>query len=76
MIRLHISYDKEMSISFTERALPNWAGTSARIMPSIAVDVRKGIDESEAHERPIYLLHQLSEETGLVSQARMVDASI
>lgn len=54
----------------------NWAGTSARIMPSIAVDVRKGIDESEAHERPIYLLHQLSEDTGLVSQARMVDASI
>lgn len=51
-----------------------WAGTSARIMPSIAVDVRKGIDETEARERPIYMLHHLSEETGLVSEARMVDA--
>ena len=47
-----------------------WAGTAARIMPSIAVDVRKGIDETEAREQPIYLLHRLSGETGLVSQAR------
>ena len=51
----------------------NWAGTQARIMPSIAVDVRKGIDEAEARERPIYLLHRLSGETGLVSQSRRVD---
>ena len=51
-----------------------WAGTSARIMPSVAVDLRKGIDETEARERPIYLLHRLSDEIGLVSQARMVDA--
>jgi 3',5'-cyclic AMP phosphodiesterase CpdA len=50
-----------------------WAGRPARIMPSIAVDLRKGIDETEAHEQPIYLLHRLSEETGLVSQARRVD---
>ena len=50
-----------------------WAGTSARIMPSVAVDVRKGIDESEAQERPIYMLHRLSDEAGLVSQARRVD---
>jgi len=50
-----------------------WAGTKARIMPSIAVDVRKGIDETEAGERPIYLLHRHSDEAGLVSQARMVD---
>ena len=50
-----------------------WAGTSARIMPSIAVDLRKGVDESEAREQPIYMLHRLSGETGLVSQARMVD---
>ncbi len=49
-----------------------WAGTEARIMPSIAVDVRKGIDEAEARERPIYLLHQLSGESGLISQARRV----
>jgi len=51
-----------------------WAGTSARIMPSIAVDLRKGIDETEAREQPIYMLHRLSEEAGLVSQARTVDA--
>lgn len=52
----------------------DWAGTSARIMPSIAVDVRKGIDESAAQQRPIYMLHRFSKETGLVSQARMVSA--
>jgi len=50
-----------------------WAGRPARIMPSIAVDLRKGIDETEAREQPIYLLHRLSDETGLVSQARRVD---
>jgi len=52
----------------------DWAGTEARIMPSIAVDVRKGIDEAEARQQPIYLLHRLSDETGLVSQARRVEA--
>ena len=52
-----------------------WAGTEARIMPSIAVDVRKGIDETEAQERPIYLLHRLSGDSGLVSQARRVGAN-
>ena len=51
-----------------------WAGTQARIMPSVAVDVRKGIDEAEAQDRPVYLLHRLSGETGLVSQARTVGA--
>jgi len=42
-------------------------------MPSIAVDLRKGIDETEAREQPIYLLHRLAEETGLTSEARRVD---
>jgi Icc protein len=51
-----------------------WAGTLASIMPSVAVDLRKGVDETEAREQPIYLLHQLSDEAGLVSRARMVDA--
>jgi 3',5'-cyclic AMP phosphodiesterase CpdA len=46
-----------------------WAGTSARIMPSIAVDVRNGIDETKARERPIYMLHRLSDETGIVSES-------
>jgi Icc protein len=50
-----------------------WAGTEARIMPSVAVDVRKGIDETEAGGRPIYLLHRLLGESGIVSEARMVD---
>jgi len=46
-----------------------WAGIPARIMPSVAVDVRKGIDEDEAHGRPVYLLHRWSAEGGLVSRA-------
>jgi hypothetical protein len=51
----------------------DWAGTVAHIMPSVAVDVRKGVDETEAREQPIYLLHRVSDETGLVSHARRVD---
>ena len=51
-----------------------WAGTEARIMPSVAVDLRKGVDEEEAQGRPIYMLHKVSGETGLVSEARRADA--
>lgn len=51
-----------------------WAGTEARIMPSVAVDLRKGVDETVARERPIYMLHELSGEKGIVSQARVVGA--
>lgn len=50
-----------------------WAGSRACIMPSIAVDVRKGVDETEARGRPIYMLHQLSA-AGLVSEVRTADA--
>ena len=46
-----------------------WAGIEARIMPSVAVDLRKGVDETAARQRPIYLLHRLSEETGIQSEA-------
>ena len=53
-----------------------WAGTQARIMPSVAVDVRHGVDESEARGRPVYMLHRVSRERGLVSQARMADQGI
>jgi len=49
-----------------------WAGCQVRVMPSIAVDLRKGIDEAEAGHRPIYLLHRVSDHTGLVSEARLV----
>ena len=48
-----------------------WAGTQARIMPSVAVDVRKGVDETEAKGRPIYMLHSLN--GGLSSEARIAD---
>ncbi len=51
-----------------------WAGTTAHIMPSVAVDVRKGIDEAEALGRPIYKLYRFSDEAGLVSEERRVDA--
>jgi len=51
-----------------------WAGTEARIMPSVAVDVRKGIDETEAQHRPIYWLHTIEGDAGLVSRARMTPA--
>lgn len=50
-----------------------WAGVPARVMPSIAVDLRKGIDETEARGRPIYVLHHL-EGNVLVSEPRLVDA--
>ncbi len=42
----------------------HWAGTLASLMPSIAVDLRKGVDETEAREQPIYLLHRLSDKAG------------
>jgi 3',5'-cyclic AMP phosphodiesterase CpdA len=51
----------------------DWAGTQARIMPSVAVDVRKGVDEAEVQGRPIYMLHRTSGADGLVSQTRLVD---
>lgn len=49
-----------------------WAGRAARVMPSIAVDLRKGIDESRAGRRPIYLLHRVSGDGGIVSEQQMV----
>ena len=52
-----------------------WAGTQARIMPSVAVDVRHGVDEEEARGRPVYMLHRGSRERGLVSEARMTAAA-
>lgn len=48
-----------------------WAGTQARIMPSVAVDLRKGVDEEEAQRRPVYLLHRWSEQNELVSTAHL-----
>ena len=52
-----------------------WACTEARVTPSVAVDLRKGIDETEAAGRPVYLLHSVTQATGLVSQVRSAYAS-
>jgi Icc protein len=48
-----------------------WAGTIAMVMPSVAVDVRKGVDEAEAQGAPVYMLHRYALETGLVSENKM-----
>ncbi|MEM7170266.1 MAG: metallophosphoesterase [Pseudomonadota bacterium] len=50
----------------------SWAGTTATIMPSVAVDVRKGVDEVQAQGRPLCYLHDYAIETGLVSRFQMV----
>ena len=47
-----------------------WSGTSARVMASIAADVR--MDNDGADEAPVYLLHEVSEENGLSSRTREV----
>lgn len=52
----------------------DWAGTEARVMPSVAVDLQKGIDETAARGRPVYLLHRLIQAGGLVSQPRIAGA--
>lgn len=52
-----------------------WAGTEARIMPSVAVDLRKGIDEEEAAGRSIYMLHHWSGDSSLVSTQKRVGAA-
>lgn len=51
----------------------DWAGTTATTMPSIALDVRKGVEAPELASRPIYYLHAVSETGDLVSRERVVD---
>lgn len=48
-----------------------WAGTVATTMPSVAVDLRKGLDES-MDPAPLYLLHLVSDDGVLVSRTRFV----
>lgn len=48
-----------------------WGGTIATTMPSVAVDVRKGIDEAIG-AAPLYLLHTFSHDEGLVSHSRVI----
>jgi 3',5'-cyclic AMP phosphodiesterase CpdA len=50
----------------------DWAGTVATTMPSVAVDVRKGVDEAIG-ATPLYLLHDFSPEQGLTSRTRVVE---
>jgi 3',5'-cyclic AMP phosphodiesterase CpdA len=49
-----------------------WAGSRAIVMPSVAVDLRKEVDETIAKNRPIYMLHQLSDGLELSSESRIV----
>jgi len=53
-----------------------WAGTRATTMASVAVDVRKGVDDPRAKDRPMYQLHEMSEADGLVSRTRIVPDEI
>jgi 3',5'-cyclic-AMP phosphodiesterase len=48
-----------------------WGGTVATTMPSVAVDLRKGVD-SAFGAAPLYLLHVVSNDGGVVSQTRVV----
>lgn len=50
-----------------------WAGTIARVMPSVAVDLRMAVDESGAGDQPAYMLHRLSDKPGIVSEVRRVE---
>jgi hypothetical protein len=43
-------------------------------MPSVAIDVRNGVDETEAAGRPVFMLHRLSGPGGLSSQPRYAGA--
>ena len=49
----------------------SWAGIAARIMPSVAVDLRKGVDESFATD-PVYMLHELKGDREIMSTQRRV----
>jgi len=48
-----------------------WGGTIATAMPSVAVDLRKEVDAAFG-AAPLYLLHVVSSDGGLVSQTRVV----
>ena len=48
-----------------------WGGTVATTMPSVAVDLRKGVDAAFG-AAPLYLLHVVSGDSGLISEPRVV----
>jgi len=50
----------------------SWAGTTATVMPSVAVDLRMESDTT-IEPAPMYLLHVASNDGDLVSHTRIVD---
>ena len=48
-----------------------WGGTVATTMPSVAVDLRKGVD-SAIGAQPLYVLHATTADMNLVTQTRVV----
>ena len=52
-----------------------WNGIRAVVTPSIAVDLRKGIDERQVNEQPIYTLHEMTAGVALTSNTRVVGAN-
>lgn len=53
-----------------------WNGIRAVVTPSIAVDLRKGVDESEAKEQPIYMLHEISGVDEFTSHVRVAGTEL
>ena len=49
-----------------------WAGTLAVTVPSIAVDVRRGVGESRFKDTPMYLVHIVASDGGGASHTRIV----
>jgi 3',5'-cyclic AMP phosphodiesterase CpdA len=45
----------------------SWAGTLATTMPSVAVDLRKGV-AAEIGAAPVYMLHSVSPDGSIVSR--------
>ena len=48
-----------------------WAGITARIMPSVAVDLRKGVDDGFGLD-PVYMFHEICTDGKLVSRQQRV----
>lgn len=51
----------------------DWAGSRASTMPSIAVDVRRHMDNIDSQQHPTYVLHRLSSASTLTSEIRVVE---
>ncbi len=50
----------------------DWAGTQATTMPSVARDVRKGVDTPRLADTPLYQLHAVSDDGTVTTQTRLV----